>query len=242
MPSVAAYREGGLVHSWSGPAGVLCSSYAAEAVAMREAVEWLEEREGWTRALVATDSRALVMALDGRCGGPGAGRIRETLWRLHESGREVTLAWIPGHCDVRGNEEADRLAGEGSGMEQGEVPLEGATRRALIRRRIRAGEVRHQRLEQVYRGSIREAEEEALSRRDRVDLTRFRTGHHPALRRWLVMVGREECELCRLCGMGRRRRSTYGWGATPSCQLDNGTSSGRRWPSWWSDLRRRRRC
>ena len=64
------------------------------------------------------------------------------------------------------------------------------------------GEVRHQRLEQVYRGSIRDREEEALSRRDRVDITRFRTGHHPVLRRWLVMVGREECELCRLCGMG----------------------------------------
>ena len=169
---------------------------------MLKAVKWLEGREGRSRALVATDSKALVAALDGRGGGSSAGRIRDVLCRLSENGRVVTFVWVPEHCDLRGNEEADRLAGDGGGMGQLEVPLEGATRRAFIRREARGEEVRHPRLVQVYRGGIREGVEESLTRRERVDLSRFRTGHHPALRRWLAMVGREESPECRLCGAG----------------------------------------
>ena len=148
--SVAVYRGDVLVHSWSGPAVALCSSYTAGATAMRKAVEWLEGREGWSRALVATDSKALVAALDGRGGGPSAGRICDVLCRMSENGRVV----------------------------------------------------RHPRLVQVYRGGINEGEEESLTRREKVDLSRIRTGHHPALRRWLAMVGREESPECRLCGAG----------------------------------------
>ena len=51
-----------------------------------------------------------------------------------------------------------------------------------------------------YRGGIREDREGVLSREERVNLSRFRSGHHTQLRRWLVMAKREEDDTCRLCG------------------------------------------
>ena len=46
----------------------------------------------------------------------------------------IVLQWIPRHCGIKGNEEADRLAKECSQKEQPDVPLEyGTTKRALRR-------------------------------------------------------------------------------------------------------------
>ena len=240
---VAVYRGDVLVHSWSGSAGALCSSYTAEGRAMRKAVEWLEGREGWSRALIAMDSKALVAALDGRGGGPSAGLIRDVLWRLSENGRVVNLVWVPGHCDLRGNEEADRLAGDGGGMGQLEVPLEGATRRAFIRREVRGEEIRHPRLVQVYRGGIREGEEESLTRRER-ELTSPDSAlatTQPWEDGW-PWWGERSPRSADCAARGRRALSISGWGATRSRSWGDGTSSDLRWPSWLSNLRRHRRC
>ena len=121
-------------HRWSAPAGAACSSYAAELTAMCEAVEWIGRREDeWTTAAIITDSRSLLDALQGSGGESTLRRLRERLWRLNEGGQRVTLVWVPGHCGLPGNEEADQLAGLGCDLEQGGVVLDGATRRAKIR-------------------------------------------------------------------------------------------------------------
>ena len=86
-------------------------------------------------------------------------------------------------------------------MEQREVPLVGATRRAVIRRGLREEkEVRHQALRNMYQREIRKKEEATLSRKDCLDLARFRTGHHTDLRRCRKMFGRDSTDECRLCG------------------------------------------
>ena len=199
---VAVYdREGTCLRGWSCAAGRSCSSYSAEMVAMDEAVRWLGESREWQSAAVATDSRSLIDALQGSGQADGLGALRERLWRLHDGGRRLTLVWVPGHCQLPGNEEADRLAGQGCGMDQEEVALTGSTRLAVIRRGMREDDdVTHGHLREVYVSGIRSEEEAALTRGDRVDLTRFRTGHHPDIRRWRGMVGREEEVSCRLCG------------------------------------------
>ena len=126
-------------HMWSAPAGAACSSYAAELTAMCEAVEWIGRREDeWTTASIITDSRSLLDALQGSGGESILRRLRERLWRFDESAQRVTLVWVPGHCGLPGNEEADRLAGQGCGLKQGDVELDGATRRAMIRKIIKS--------------------------------------------------------------------------------------------------------
>ena len=179
--------------------------------AMGEAVEWLAGRQDeWIMAAVVSDSRSLLDALQGDAGESRLRRLRERLWELSEDGKDVTLVWVPGHCGLPGNEEADRLAGLGCELEQTEAELDGATRRAVIRRGIKGQDVRHERLREVYTRGVREDEESAMRREDRTDLTRFRTGHHPKLRRWQVMVGREGNAECRLCGLGEES-STHLW-------------------------------
>ena len=39
--------------------------------------------------------------------------IIETIMNHHAAGTKINLAWIPSHCGIHGNEEADRLAAEG---------------------------------------------------------------------------------------------------------------------------------
>jgi hypothetical protein len=56
----------------------------------------------------------------------------------------------------------------------------------------RAGEIQHDRIRRTYRGPVRY----------RVDLARFRAGHHPDVRRWKVMIGETGETDCTLCGKG----------------------------------------
>ena len=112
-------------------------------------------RPPWSSAVIATDSRSLVDALGGAGAEPHVTALRRALWSLEEKGRSVTLVWVPGHCGVPGNEEADRLAAEGNTRQQEEIPIDGSTRRALIRREVRGCPVRHERLRGVHRRTER---------------------------------------------------------------------------------------
>ena len=79
--------------------------------------------------------------------------------------------------------------------------MDGRVRMAYIRRSLGGrGEPQHEKTRETYRGGVKEDKEEVLSREERVNLSRFRSGHHTQLRRWLVMVKREEDDTCRLCG------------------------------------------
>jgi hypothetical protein len=52
----------------------------------------------------------------------------------------------------------------------------------------------------TYEGIVKEKEEDGLSREEKVNLARFRSGTYPKVRRWMVMVGERVDAECRLCG------------------------------------------
>jgi len=96
--------------------------------------------------------------------------------------RQVVLVpWIPGHCNVPGNDHAETTAL--SLAEQLTTAPVVDTRKAIIRRVNGLPSLRHLRLLQLNTTAIKEPEESTLSKQDRSDLIRFRSGHHTQLRR-----------------------------------------------------------
>ena len=55
---------------------------------------------------------------------------------LGERGTTVTFQWVPGHARLEGNESADQLAGEAAAAEQPDGPIDFASARSAIERRI----------------------------------------------------------------------------------------------------------
>ena len=120
------------------PAGVLCSSYTGECVAMLEAIKWTQEMQSemdTLKVLICTDSRSLADALNRnhwKDDDPWLKQIKDLVYGLRA---EVTLLWIPSHCDTDGNEKADELAKLGTEMDQSSTPVSHKIVKAKIKNR-----------------------------------------------------------------------------------------------------------
>ena len=189
-----------IIERWHAPTGRWSSSYQAEKSTMVRAISWLYEYEDWQSALVFWDSKCPVETHANSNQPDGdVHRIQSAIAELCKK-KEVRILWVPGHCNLRGNELADLEAKLGSEVAQSSVPLDSATRAALIRREERQSSLTHPRLTALCTTRPREEEEEALLQKaDRTDLIRFRCGHHPHLRRRQHMTGMSETDSCRLC-------------------------------------------
>ena len=187
------------IERWHAPTDRWSCSYQAEKSAIVRAISWLDEYEDWQSALVLCDSKSLVENLANSNQHDGdVHRIQSTIAELCKK-KEVRILWMPGHCNLRGNELADLEAKLGSEVVQPSVPLYSSTRAALIRRDERQSSLTHPRLTAFYTTGPREEEEALLQQADRTDLIRFRCGHHPHLRRWQHMTGMSETDNCQLC-------------------------------------------
>jgi hypothetical protein len=77
-----------------------------------------------SKTVILSDSKAAIQSIVSK-----QERDAETLkckrllvW-LHNRNEHVTLQWVPAHCNIYGNEEAHRLAKEGSKMKQDKKAL-----------------------------------------------------------------------------------------------------------------------
>ena len=112
----------------------------------------------------------------------------------------ILIVWDPGHCGLSGNELDDHQAKLGAAETQSDNALDPATRRAVIIRSSRPTPIQHERLKEVCTSLPDNQIKTSLAKTVRTDKTRFRCGHHPALRRKQHLVEIFEDAVCRLCG------------------------------------------
>ena len=82
-----------------------CSSFSAEVAALCVAASDIDT-EDHRNAVIFSDSASALLALE-------RGRSRHPWIQALDMFPNLTFCWIPGHCGIRGNDNADRLANAG---------------------------------------------------------------------------------------------------------------------------------
>ena len=211
------YGEGGEA-LWEGrwAAGEWCSSFAAEAVALRKAlvcVSRMVESGGWQGAKVgvALDSQSLLVRL---AEGPGVQQevAGVEIWRLiaqleQRWGVVLCLCWCPGHTGVAGNERADELATLGKAMSQQAVPLSLSTCAMAVQAKVREAmeaELEGGEADKVRYRTIRShgkvAGSKSGTRREDRLLCQLRVGWSPLCRVTRAKYDAQLGESCERCG------------------------------------------
>ena len=92
----------------------LTSSYTAELMGIRQALHILYYHHQEEITIYSESQAAIQTICDYKFdSNPAIPEIIETIMNHHAAGTKINLAWIPSHCGIHGNEEADRLAAEG---------------------------------------------------------------------------------------------------------------------------------
>jgi len=108
----------GSTESHSIPTGSYSSNYKAEAKAIEAAtLILLNNRNPITNIVFLTDAKSVLQALQ-KPQQPLIHNLISLLCDLNQKTASVVLQWVPGHCNIAGNETADALAKEGAKMTQ----------------------------------------------------------------------------------------------------------------------------
>ena len=124
----------------SNPCGALCSNFEAETLAIEAAIHQIKQRyiarvTPTTDIVIFSDSKSVLQALDSDQQNTNSIRdLRLAISNfIDDFSVNVTLQWIPSHCDIPGNESADRLAKEGASQEQPNLPVSLNTCKQIIK-------------------------------------------------------------------------------------------------------------
>ena len=110
------FHQGVEIRKESISLGCSASVFQAEITAISAVAEDLLARHSHNSDIdIYSDSQAAIQAIGGlRVTACTVMTCRDALSKLVSHNNVVTLNWVPGHCDVTGNERADHMAREGS--------------------------------------------------------------------------------------------------------------------------------
>ena len=97
------------------PLGATSASYYAEAAAALRAFELTNSDEHVPHIMWAMDSKSLIDALGGDISKAGdhAQLVCRAIEKHLHKGTEVSAVWVPAHCGIPENEQADKQANAG---------------------------------------------------------------------------------------------------------------------------------
>ena len=184
-------RNKKVLHSWHAPTGARKSAYSVERAALEAALKWLESENDWYRAVIICDCKSLVEATGNpHQADPIIVTLQRSIARIICS-KKLLIVWVPGHCNLWGNELANSGAKRGSTLPQpAERHLDRKTRKAVIHREDRPLPSSHHRFLDLYTTNTNQIKENTLNKAELTDRVRFRSGHHPSLRRWLHLTAK----------------------------------------------------
>ena len=142
------------------PIGTRCTNYKAEVEAITIAAKTMNQNTNLDGSIVFfTDALSVLKTLESG----GLPELNETLEDVNST--RVVLQWIPAHCGIPGNEEADRLAKIASGKDQPNN----------VRQTFREAQ---QQIKTIFRPAKIRDDYHQLTRAEQVIIFRLRTGHN----------------------------------------------------------------
>ena len=188
-------------------AGLVCSSFSAEACAILHALCWSRHHHKvchFSSLLLLSDSRSVLATLSS----PPSFLLYQTLWQIWQklcslSFCFIRLQWVPGHSFLPGNDAPDELARRGALLAPSAVPCSLSPLTSRIHSRLISDWRRTVSLKfldsQVP--SISTAEDLVLPRHAHCILSRLCYNRHSLLLgSYLSRIGRIENPFCNACG------------------------------------------
>ena len=122
--------------------GKYCSNYEAEAAAIIESLNFVsnllkQNTINKTNIVILSDAKSVLQALANEIAkDPVIKKLTLTISEMIAThGIQVTLQWIPGHCNIKGNDEADRLAKLGAKCTQDKESATYGTAKQIIKQK-----------------------------------------------------------------------------------------------------------
>ncbi|GFR79136.1 Gag-Pol polyprotein [Elysia marginata] len=174
-------------------------------MALKKAISWLQEREKEGTINLYTDSQSLVRRLEE---GPTLTKtsLENEMWTLiHQicsrNATNLHIQWIPGHCGIAGNDEADHLANQGQIEDQREVEIDLKTAKAVSKRHVLDTIWAPQNVHESQPAGIRPKRRVCCDERVVLALAQLRcNGKSPILQKYLYDIGASLCDACLQCG------------------------------------------
>ena len=198
----------------SGPCGVYCNNYEAEATAMEKSLTTVSDVfHGFTEKkgniVIFTDAMSVLQALNNNsCKDKKISNLSAVIGQLiNTHAVEITLQWIPGHVQIPGNDRADALAKQGAMKTQDVSSASINTAKQTIKETKRRiwmkewSETEKGRTIFDHMPSPKPNDSiNILNRSEQVTIFRLRSGHAP-LNKHLTRIGAKNNPLCPLCGV-----------------------------------------